>query len=932
MKRSAGRRRYRFISALNKRISLTLKMVLLAVIIALVLWGGFDMTQTRKLKQIFQERLNENLGEQAMEDRLNFDRYVKAHQHSAKLFISMRSFGQYIESRNWNSDDEITVKNYRRSPKWFPKSSILRTFVQPRFALLLDDQGMLREVYRGPQNDNLPPSLLNPGKLLLLKSYRQNLMTNIDGEPYVIASDRYLDSSGRTEAILMLASPIDDLFLAVAMGVSMPGHIVALLTPGRDSRILTSSNLDELPADLRLEDLKEQYMVTGKEFFDYGASEQPIKFVSFMSMKEVQNLIRSILFSERQVRIIALPILIASFAFLIFWITRRIQLLTHRISDFSQRMLGFQPKGLQRGDQLFALEERFQSLTEEVIEARDVIKRKADEKLLIEKNNMEIRQKVKQLGLLQSVTQAVGVGVIKKNPYGAEAVNKKMEEFAELCGGISKFDISTSGEFECSLVDKNGDRRIFCISSPDVFDEDICLVRDITREKEQTEALEHMAMHDTLTGLPNRALFQDRLQHAILVGKRDGNSIALLMIDLDRFKEINDTLGHFMGDVVLIEIGKRLPGILRKSDTIARLGGDEFAILLPSVDSNHARETADKVMKSIEEAFVIENNSLYIGASIGIVFFPDHGEDANSLLQRADVAMYVAKNSRCGVAVYSPEDDSHSLHHLVLTGELRCAIENEQLTLNYQPKIDCKTGSICGMEALARWEHPKHGFIPPDEFISIAEYSGLINPLTTLVLNKALCQYREWRKKNKDFKLIISVNLSARNLLDLQFPKEVETLLKKWEVDPACLEFEITESAVMTDTGYALEIIRQLNEMGVRFSIDDFGTGYSSLAHLRKLPVNEIKIDKSFVTNMTNDESDAMIVRSTIDLAHNLGLSVIAEGVETIEMLDMLGKLGCNGAQGYYICRPLPAVEFAEWLKESEWGLGKKNKSSFVNR
>ena len=472
----------------------------------------------------------------------------------------------------------------------------------------------------------------------------------------------------------------------------------------------------------------------------------------------------------------------------------------------------------------------------------------------------------------------------------------------------------------------------FLYSSPDIFEKDICLVRDITREKEQAAALEHMAMHDTLTGLPNRALFQDRLQQAILVSKRDGRSLALLMIDLDRFKEINDTLGHYMGDVVLIEVGKRLPGVLRKSDTIARLGGDEFAILLPSVDGNHARETADKVMKSIEEAFVIKDNSLYIGVSIGIVFYPEHGGDADSLLQRADVAMYVAKNSRCGVAVYSPEDDQHSLHHLVLTGELRCAIEDENITLNYQPKIDYKTGSVCGMEALARWEHPKHGFIPPDEFIAIAEYSGLINPLTTLVLNKALRQYTEWRKKNKGFNIIISVNLSARNLLDLQFPKEVKAMLKKWKVDPACLEFEITESAVMTDTGYALEIIRQLNEIGVRFSIDDFGTGYSSLSHLRQLPVNEIKIDKSFVMNMTEDESDAMIVRSTIDLAHNLGLSVIAEGVETAEILDMLGKLGCNGAQGYYICRPLPAAEFAEWLKESEWGLGKKYKPSFVKR
>jgi diguanylate cyclase (GGDEF)-like protein len=505
-----------------------------------------------------------------------------------------------------------------------------------------------------------------------------------------------------------------------------------------------------------------------------------------------------------------------------------------------------------------------------------------------------------------------------------EAANQQMEVFAWLCGGLSKFDINKAVNDELVLFNRNGEKRIFNISSPAIFNEEkICLVRDITEIREEADALEHMAMHDALTGLPNRALLQDRLQQAIFVGQREEKELALLMMDLDRFKEINDTLGHHVGDLVLKEIGKRLPCVLRKSDTFARLGGDEFAVVLPSTDVEHAKQTALKLLKALEGPFVVDDHNLHVGASLGIVFFPDHGEDVSTLLKRADIAMYVAKNNQSGMAFYNPEHDQHNIKNLVLVSELRHAIERGELELHYQPKIDIKTGRIKGLEALVRWNHVQHGYIGPDEFIPLAEYTGLIKPLTSWVLKTAMHQYMKWQRGGMDPGIVISVNLSSISLLDPDFPGEVVDLIRIYEIEPESFEFEITESAVMADPELALKTVKRISEMGVRLSIDDFGTGYSSLAYLKKLPVNEIKIDKSFVMNMTNDESDEMIVRSTIDLAHNLGLDVIAEGVDSEEIWNKLGKLECDGAQGFYLCVPLPAEELVRWLDGTDQGVNR---------
>jgi diguanylate cyclase (GGDEF)-like protein len=420
---------------------------------------------------------------------------------------------------------------------------------------------------------------------------------------------------------------------------------------------------------------------------------------------------------------------------------------------------------------------------------------------------------------------------------------------------------------------------------------------------------EYQALHDPLTGLPNRTLFTDRVGQAAAALGPEGR-LAVLLVDLDRFKEINDTLGHASGDLVLREVGVRLRARLPDNHMVARLGGDEFAVLVPAIpDWNTAVGVGQLVRATLGQPLPIEQLELEVTGSIGIALGPDHGSDPELLLQRADVAMYQAKEGHTGIEVYAPERDQYSPRRLALVGALRAAIEQRELTLVYQPKIELATGRMVGVEALVRWHHPEHGFVPPDEFIPIAESTALIQPLGQFVLETALDQARCWQEAG--LSLHVAVNLSVRNLLEPTLVDRVAELVGRSAVTPGALTLEITESGVMTDPEAAIALLWGLRRIGIRLSIDDFGTGYSSLAYLKRLPVDEVKLDKSFVLNMTGDADDAAIVRSTIELAHNLGLQLVAEGVEDQETLDLLATLGCDLVQGYHLARPMPADELA---------------------
>ncbi|HUJ80105.1 MAG TPA: PAS domain S-box protein [Nitrospiria bacterium] len=476
---------------------------------------------------------------------------------------------------------------------------------------------------------------------------------------------------------------------------------------------------------------------------------------------------------------------------------------------------------------------------------------------------------------------------------------------------------------ESVLLSRNGkeipvSQVILAHKAPDGSVEYLSMIaRDVSERKAQTAALEYQANHDALTALPNRNLLNDRLRQAILAAQRDHHSLALLVLDLDRFKEINDTLGHHYGDLLLKEVGPRLRAALRESDTVARLGGDEFAVLLPTADQEGAVMTAQKILQALTRPFTLDELALDVEASIGIALFPDHGLDAETILRRADVAMYMAKQAGSGYALYASEHDQYSHRRLALMGELRHAIERQQLFLHYQPTVLLRTGQVTGVEALLRWKHPKYGLVPPDQFIPLAEQTGLIKPLTEMVINAALDQCRAWLREG--IPLSVSVNLSARSLHDPTFADYIDKRLLAYGIAPRLLELEITESAIMADPDRAMEILSSLSIMGVRLSIDDFGVGHSSLTYLKKLPVHEIKIDKSFVLNMAEDPDDVMIVRSIIDLGHNQSLKVVAEGVQSQQTLDQLLDLGCDAVQGYFVSRPIPPDELTRWVNSSPW-------------
>ena len=435
--------------------------------------------------------------------------------------------------------------------------------------------------------------------------------------------------------------------------------------------------------------------------------------------------------------------------------------------------------------------------------------------------------------------------------------------------------------------------------------------RDLHFESEHNR---YQALHDPLTDLPNRTLFQDRTGVALRAAARSGVTVAVLLLDLNRFKEVNDTLGHQYGDYLLLQVADRLRGSLRDSDSVARLGGDEFAILLPVAGWEEALAAAQRVGAALHNPFSMYDITLDIDASIGIAL-AEPGDDVETLLRHADVAMYEAKAAHHPFARYESSRDDNDRSRLVLLGDLRRAIAAGELILHYQPKVRTDIGTMSSVEALVRWQHPTRGLLQPDRFIPLAESTAVIHALTTEVLRLALSQARTWVDAGRA--IPVAVNISARSLLDPRFPAHVRGLLDAHDVAPYLLCLELTETAVMTDHDLALIVLQALDSMGVSLSIDDFGTGYSSMSYLKALPVKELKIDRSFVIGMASDPHSAVIVRSTIDLAHDLGMTVVAEGVEDGVTRNNLAAMGCDLVQGYEICRPVSAGELELWLKTS---------------
>lgn len=448
----------------------------------------------------------------------------------------------------------------------------------------------------------------------------------------------------------------------------------------------------------------------------------------------------------------------------------------------------------------------------------------------------------------------------------------------------------------------------------------IAYMRDVSERKAQLAALEHQSLHDILTDLPNRVLLRDRLEQSLLSATDDGSMVALLIIDVEEFKEINEAFGYHFGDLLLQQIGPRLRKHLRALDTVARMTGDSFAVLLPALtDGRDAMKIAQKLHKIFQSPFKVQEQAVEVGASIGISVYPEHGGDSTSILRAAEMAVVTAREGRRGFALFAPEEARPATGSVTLKLDLREAIDDNQLILFYQPKVHLRSGLVTRVEALVRWRHPERGLVLPDQFIPLAERTDLIKNLTDWVLESALKQVKEWQRKGMP--LHVSVNLSTHSLQEPFLPERIARLLEKWDVEPRVLKLEITESSILADPPHVLAILALLRTLGVKLSLDDFGTGYSSLVHLRQLPVDEIKIDKSFVMGMRNSKSDVAIVKAMIQLGHDLGYQVVAEGVDDEETFRTLADLGCDLAQGYFLSHPLTPEDLDIWLNDSQWGL-----------
>ena len=478
-------------------------------------------------------------------------------------------------------------------------------------------------------------------------------------------------------------------------------------------------------------------------------------------------------------------------------------------------------------------------------------------------------------------------------------------------------------DFEYQVVDDHGETRWFCVNGQPVFDDHGKFTgyrgtgSDITERKLTEQRVHHVAQHDVLTGLPNRSLLQDRLGQAVAYANRSGNPVWVMLIDLDRFKFVNDSMGHKAGDVLLMTVAARLRSALRDLDTVARLSGDEFVVIV----SEHGEQQltpaiVERVMAAVAQPVMLGTKEFFVTCSIGVAVYPSEATNADALIEHADIAMYRAKKlGRNNFQFYTPAMNEESLERVRIEGALRNALERDEFVLHYQPQLDLKSGKIVGMEALLRWQHPELGMVPPSRFISIAEETGLIVPIGAWVMRTACAQNKAWQDAGFD-KLRVAVNLSARQFGAPDLLEGLEAVLKDTGMEPKYLEIELTESLFMSDITPAVDLLHRMKALGVNLSIDDFGTGYSSLSYLSRFPIDVLKIDRSFVADITRDANDEAIVTSIIALAHNLKLAVIAEGVETAEQLDYLRRHGCDEMQGYYFSRPLASAQFEQLLRE----------------
>jgi len=880
-------------------IPIWLKAALLTAVLGFFTWQFLEWQQAPRLKTILEQSLAEQLQKELKTSRNQFDHYLKRHQQIVNLFALNNQLSHHLEERQ--AEAKQPVKMHRRPPNWLPKTTSWRGLIHPSHILLFNNNRLL-EIYR-LRKKPLPQAVQQANSQLLTRT-EGGYFSTLENKPYLLNSQPIYNNQGALLGKILLLTPLDSQFLQHSERDLRARKVITVLFSGKESDqyVFTSSEPDIIKTNTTLKALKKEYLISGKSFFDYGNSDIKLRFSTLLSKARLKTLDHDVVNLERQQRLIAAATFITVFLLVTLYYSLHLRQLSHKTLRFCHDYLYPDSPISQKKDEMVQLEENFSHLMQQVIYSR-----------IQDQNRYETEKKAKQFDVLQTATEALEVGVIlATNPGDEQILTQRMQEFANDCGGLTPFLEHPHFHHQLECMDRHSQHRVFKIRYLPIMGGSLVL---LVQEISELVKNAHQAQHDSLTSLPNRSLFMDRCQQTLRAYQRNDTPFSIIQMDLNRFKEVNDTLGHHVGDLLLQQVAQRMHQHLRSIDTLARLGGDEFALLLPDTNEIQAEEVAKHLQQKLQQPLQLEEHSLTVGVSMGICSAPKNGDHLQQLLQRADVAMYEAKKNQLGYKLYDPKQNPSDNERHQLIEELKTAIENQTLELLFQPQKELHSGKHTAMEALIRWPHPRLGLMEPNDFLPLAIQNELIIPLTSWVIGSAIEQCGQWQKAGWD--LSIAVNLTAHSLQNENLAAFIRTQLAIQELSGKHLILEMTENILMDSSPRAQQILEELDEMQVQISIDDFGTGYSSISYLQQLPVTELKIDKSFVLEMQNSDTDALTVHSSIYLAHKFGMKVVAEGVEDQQTLEILKKAGCDRVQGYYLGRPMPADQVIDWLKQA---------------
>lgn len=867
------------------RFSLTHKAIFISIFTGSVLWMVLDWQQSQRLTQVVNAELNARLERDS--DAANSSFYISVEQHTNIA----RTFAQLEPVAHWLLQIQSNDGKIPENHDWSPPIKLWRGLLQPTSFILFGADKNIVSTHTVNDEYSVPKAIYAEPEYWLQRSIDRTLVADISDQPALIASAPVYYNDQLLLGYFSIYVRIDDLFLYHTLANHLSPQTTAVLLTGGfgTQRVWSSSNPSKVPIGTTAAELKKQHVYSGEGFFDQGDWGLQTQLAILIPTSVVDRLADSVSTLEHQQRLIASIAFVGMSLLLIIILSQRIQKIARKVRHFADAELGLDAITHHSKDAIRNLDTDFEVLAQKVVEARHALKA-----------THEIEKKKGQLRILNAVTDELKVGVLANHNGSLQPINAPMRHYID---DIENIEIFTSHKSHIDIIDKQGCRRVFKLGSLHSDGEALILVNEVTELAEKNEQLQQLALHDPLTGLPNRTLLNERLEHTLQQAKRSQQPFALLLMDLNRFKDINDTLGHSTGDKILADVAYRLAKHIHSSDTLARLGGDEFALLIPEADKNKAKSIAAKLVDVQKQPHQVGEHVMDVGVSIGIITYPDGGDSANVLFSRADMAMYHAKRNQLGYSVYAESIDTGGVDQLTLSADLRSALRHNELEVWYQPQLNMRSHKLSGWEALVRWNHPKHGMVPPDVFIRLAEQTGSIRDITSFVMRQAIADCATWQKNGRQGG--VSINLSTYDLAHSDLPNRFASLLTQNGLLGEAVTVEVTESALMSNPTQARFLLDQLNKLNLCISVDDFGTGYSSLGYLKELPVDEIKIDKSFVHDMVEDEQDQAIVQSVIGLAKSLRLKVVAEGIENIETLEHLHQYRCDIAQGFYLSRPI---------------------------